>query len=440
MSAFHLLAPCLGAARSHWNNDMSIRLLYLTCTELVANYGIFDTQVKSLLKALASKNHGALAIHLYSLVPILRFTKKSIIEIVFQRYKESFRALRQEMSAAEIYANVRPLLSAYPFDTWRLLEMAIALPLAAVMLLLYVRRHHIDLLHCRSYHAGLLGLIMRKMAGVPYIFDPRSLWIEEQLLSGKWSRTSWTCRAWKRLETAIARHAAACVVVSDPMQESFASVAKRVEVIYTTAGEMHFADFGTPPEAHALERLKNSHNLFVFNAGNFNRWNNLDHLLSRYKELCRIVPHAALVIITRTPSEQIERSLTAHAIAKDRVVIMALASHLVPAVLRRCDYGLLVRPQSSESPREISVKFPEYLAAGLPVICDEHIGGAACVIKRHQIGILLTNDWSKNKTELARLEEAYETTSKKCRQIARELFSVHVHADRYAALYQEAAA
>ncbi len=422
------------------NNDMAIRLLYLTCTELVANYGIFDTQVKSLLKALAGRNRGALAIHLYSLVPVLRFTKKSIIEIVFQRYKESFHALRQEMSAAGIYASVRPLLSAYPFDTWRLLEMAVALPLAVVMLLLYVRRHHINLLHCRSYHAGMLGLIVRKIAGVPYIFDPRSLWIEEQILSGKWSRTSWTCRTWKRLEKSIVRHATACVVVSDPMQESFTSDAQRVEVIYTTAGEMHFADFDTPPKANALERLKNSHNLFVFNAGNFNRWNNLDHLLSRYKELCRIVPHAALVMITRTPSEQIERSLAAHAIAKDRVVIMALASHLVPAVLRRCDYGLLVRPRSSESPREISVKFPEYLAAGLPVICDEHIGGAAYVIERHQVGMLLTSDWSRNKTELARLQEAYETTSKQCRQVARELFSVLVHADRYAGLYQEAIA
>ncbi|MGH7598745.1 MAG: glycosyltransferase [bacterium] len=422
---------------------MSIRLLYLTCTELVANYGIFDTQVKSLLKALAARNRGSLVVHLYSLVSVLRFTKKSIIEIVFYRYKESFRALRQEMSAVEICARVRPLLSAYPFDTWRLLEMALALPLAVAMLLLYVRRHHINLLHCRSYHAGLLGLIMRKLAGVPYIFDPRSLWIEEQILSGKWPRTSWTCHTWKRLEKAIVRHAAACVVVSDPMQESFTSDAQRVEVIYTTAGEMHFADLDAsqmPQEVRVLERLKNSHSLFVFNAGNFNRWNNLDHLLSRYKELCRMVPHAVLVIITRTPREQIERSLAVHAIAKDRVVIMALESHLVPAVLRKCDYGLLVRPRSSESPREISVKFPEYLAAGLPVICDEYIGGAAYVIERHQVGILLTNDWSRNKTELACLEKTYETTSKQCRQIARELFSVNVHADRYAALYQEALA
>jgi glycosyltransferase involved in cell wall biosynthesis len=224
------------------------------------------------------------------------------------------------------------------------------------------------------------------------------------------------------------------------MQESFAAEARRVEVIYTTAGEMHFADFDAPPEAQALERLKNSHNLFVFNAGNFNRWNNLDHLLSCYKKLCRIVPQAVLIMITRTPPEQIERSLSAHAIAKDRVVTMALESHLVPAVLRKCDYGLLVRPRSSESPREISVKFPEYLAAGLPVICDEHIGGAAYMIQRHQVGMLLTSDWNRNKTELAHLEEVYATASQKCRQVARELFSVHVHADRYAALYQEAVA
>ena len=423
--------------------EYPMRLLYLTCTELVVDYGIFDTQVKSLLKALVERYRDEFEVHLYSFVPMLRFTKKSFMEIVFQRYRQSFRELRKEMSAAGIQASVRPLLSAYPFDTWRWLEMLVALPGATAMLFLYVRRHRIEVLHCRSYHAGLLGLIINRTAGKPYIFDPRSLWIEEQILDGKWPRTSWTCRLWKKLEAAIVRHAAACVVVSDPMQASFAAQAKRIEVIYTTAGEMHFdalIDTAMPEATQALERLPDAQVLFVFNAGNFNRWNNLDHLLKRFSELCRIVPRAALVIITRTPREHIEKKLPLYAISKDRVVIMALVSALVPVVLRKCDYGLLVRPRSSESPREISVKLPEYLAAGLPVISDEYIGGAAAVIEHHRVGVLLADDWNKNEAALARLQASYQTVSKRCLKVAREWFSVHVHAEKYASLYQEARA
>jgi glycosyltransferase involved in cell wall biosynthesis len=119
---------------------------------------------------------------------------------------------------------------------------------------------------------------------------------------------------------------------------------------------------------------------------------------------------------------------------------MGLASQDVPLVLRKCDYGLLVRPLSPESRGEISVKIGEYLAAGLPVICDEYIGGAAHVIKHHQVGMLLSSDWIRNKNEFDHLQENYAEISERCRNVAKELFSVNVHAARYAKLYQEAVA
>jgi glycosyltransferase involved in cell wall biosynthesis len=420
-----------------------VRLLYLTCTEIIANYGIFDTQVKSLLKVLAGKYEDSIEVHFFSLMPVLRFTKWRI-EVVFWRNKEAFQNLRDEMYEAGIHTRLRPLLSVYPFDTWRLMEMIIVLPLAVAMLASYILRNRINLLHCRSYHAGLLGVIIKKMLGAPYIFDPRSLWVEEHVLKGQWTRNSWSYRLWKRLEVAIVSNADACIVVSDPMQETFMPVAQRVEVIYTTASEIHFEQiigFGEeqlPKEASDLEKLRSSHDsLFVFSTNSFNRWNNLEHLLARYKKLCQIRAQSALVIVTHTPKEVIYRAVSVQGIDKSGILIMNLTSNLVPVVLRKCDYGLLVMPDSVKSPGVMSVKFPEYLAAGLPVICDEYIGGAAHVIRQHKVGILLSGNWDKNQEELDCLQQSYDEVSNRCREVAETLFSVRVHADRYAHLYQE---
>jgi glycosyltransferase involved in cell wall biosynthesis len=423
-------------------NSTEIRLLYLTCTEIIANYGIFDTQVKSLLKILASKHRSTMSVHLFSLVPVVRLVKWRV-EVVFLRYKKSFDNIEQELVAAGIRSSIKPLLSVYPFDTWRIFEMMIALPLAILMLIIYVKRHRINLLHCRSYHAGLLGLIIKKLMRVPYIFDPRSSWVGEQVLIGKLVPRSLSYRMWRKLETAIVRNASICVVVSDPLKDEFIATARRVEVIYTTASQMHFKPIDetkclSVKEIDELETLRKSCRLFVFNAGNFNRWNNLDHLLTRYKELSSIAPNLALVIISHTPRQVICKALLAHGIKPDHILIMSLASQHVPLILRKCDYGLLVRPLSPESRGEISVKFGEYLAAGLPVICDEYIGGAAYVIKQHKVGMLLSSDWIRNKKEFDYIQDVYPKVSEQCRKIAKELFSVYMHADRYAKLYQEA--
>jgi glycosyltransferase involved in cell wall biosynthesis len=419
-----------------------VRLLYLTCTEIIANYGIFDTQVKSLLKVLAKQYKDSIDVHLFSLMPVFRFPKWRI-EIVFRLNKESFQNLRREMAETGIHVSLKPLLSVYPFDTWRLIEMIVALPLAVAMLGSYVLRNRINLVHCRSYHAGLLGLIMMKMLGMPYIFDPRALWIEEQILKGKWSKNARSYRLWKKLEAAIVSNAYACIAVSDPMKEIFLPVARRVEVIYTTVGEMHLGQFSQATAKQLfkrldhLEKLRNSHNLFVFNTGTFNVWNSLEHLLSQYKELCRILPQSVLVIITQTPKEFIYRAMTSYGIDLGSTVIVSLTSDFVPIALRQCHYGLLVRPETVQSPIEMSIKFAEYLAAGLPVICDEYIGGAAHVIRQHKVGILLSSNWDKNQEEMDHLQKSYDEVSHRCREVAETLFSVRVHADRYAHLYQE---
>jgi glycosyltransferase involved in cell wall biosynthesis len=351
--------------------------------------------------------------------------------------------LQQELTAANVQTRIKPLLSVYPLDTWRLIEMLIALPLAVIMLTTYIRRHRINLLHCRSYHAGLLGLIVKKIMAVPYIFDPRSAWIGEQVLMGKLSKHSLSYHLWKKLEAAIVHNASVCIVVSDTLKDEYAPLARRVEVIYTTTSEKHFerideAQEQTLKEMHELESLGRSYKLLVFNAGNFNRWNNLDHLLTRYEELARIESDFALVIVTRTPREVICRAVSAHELDPNRILVISLDSNSVPLALRKCDYGLLVRPQSPESRGEISVKFGEYLAAGLPVFCDEYIGGAAHIIKQHNVGALLSNDWEKNKEILTTLQKAYPEVSRRCQEVARELFSVYVHADKYVALYREA--
>lgn len=425
-------------------NSPKIRLLYLTCSEIVANYGIFDTQVKNLLQVMAKSHQIPIKIHLFSLMPIVRLLKWRV-EIVFFHYRKTFRQLLIELAEVEVKAHFRPLLSVYPlFYSWRPLQLVAVLPPALIMLLIYVWRNRINVIHCRSYHAGLLGLMIKKLIKVPYIFDPRSGWVAEQVVIGRWRKSSWSHRVWKKLEMAIVSNAAYCIVVSDPMKEAFASYAKRIEVIYTTASQTHFEQIYfdemdyLPEELGSVEKFRQLHNrLLVFSTGSFNQWNNLEHLLARFESLCEISEGTGLVIMTSSSKTRVLQTIAAQQIDPAKVLVLNLPSNLVPMILNQGDYGILVMPKSIKTHEVMSVKFGEYLAAGLPVICDEYIGGAAHVIRQHQVGILLSEDWNDNKIKMDTLQENYADVSSRCKRVAKELFSVHIHAERYFQLYQE---
>jgi len=418
-------------------------VLYLMCTELVVDYGIFETQVKSLLKTIVQRHGDGYQMHFLSLVPILRVRKWYVDEWIFRKHRRAFQKVKDELRTASVNCSFFPLLAAYPFTSMSPLELAVALPLAVLEVLLYVQIHRIDVLHCRSYQAGLIGLLVHKLGGVPYIFDPRSHWPEERVLRGEWQETSLAYAMWKQIERLVVKNAHTVVVVSEPMAPFYSQHARKVEVIFTTASASFFRSEAlelTDPvkiDLDSLQLMAESHTLLVVSANRFNKWNDLEHILSRYKQIRNVFQSSILVILTRTPVDVVVSTVRQSGVPDDEIWVRSFDSNLVASALSCCHYGLLVMPRSVISPVVMSVKFAEYLASGLPVICDGYIGGAAQVITKYSVGVLLTDDWDQNSEALIRLA-ADRSVSARCCEVAQRLFSVQVHADRYAELYREA--
>lgn len=419
-------------------------VLYLMCTELVVDYGIFETQVKSLLKTVVQRHGDGYHMHFLSLVPIWR-VRKWHVEWIFRKYRCAFHKVKDELRAASVNCSFFPLLAAYPFITsMSPLELVIALPLAVLEVLLYVQVHKIDVLHCRSYQAGLIGLFVHKLVGIPYIFDPRSRWPEERVLVGRWQETSLAFAMWKQIERLVVKNAYTVVVVSEPMVPFYSQHAPKVEVIFTTASASFFRSetlkLADPVkiDLDSLRRMADSHTLLAVSANTLNKWNDLEHVLSRYKQIREVFRSSILVILTRSPVDVVVSMVRESSIPDDEMWVRSLNSDLVAGVLSCCHYGLLVMPRSVKSPFVMSVKLAEYLASGLPVICDEYIGGAAQVITKYSVGVLLTDDWDQNSEALIRLAADHSAVSARCCEVAQRLFSVKVHADLYAELYREA--
>ena len=51
-----------------------------------------------------------------------------------------------------------------------------------------VSRYRIQIVHARSYVAGVMALILKKLTGVCFVFDMRGFWADERVVGGLWPR------------------------------------------------------------------------------------------------------------------------------------------------------------------------------------------------------------------------------------------------------------
>src|SRR5262249_21399333 len=73
----------------------------------------------------------------------------------------------------------------------------------------------VRVIHCRSYVAGLMGLVARAVSGARFIFDMRGFWPEERVEGGLWRQDSAVFRLAKLAEGALLHAADAVIVLTE---------------------------------------------------------------------------------------------------------------------------------------------------------------------------------------------------------------------------------
>ena len=71
------------------------------------------------------------------------------------------------------------------------------------------------LIHARSYVAGLIGLLLKRLRGGTFIFDMRGFWVDERVDGGLWQKDSLLYPVGKRAERSLFREADAIVSLTE---------------------------------------------------------------------------------------------------------------------------------------------------------------------------------------------------------------------------------
>ena len=244
-----------------------------------------------------------------------------------------------------------------------------------------------------------MALLARRWTGCRTIFDIRGLLAEEYADAGIWPDGSLPFRAVKWIERTGARKADRVVVLTDRMRDWLVSeglvTRDRVEVIpccvdfqrFGASGRSGMSDMsdmsGMSDLAHRGRRFE------LVYAGAVSGLYLLDEMARFFLAVRELRGDAFLRILTPGDAPATARRLEALGVASSLFAIHSVRPEEVPDYLRAARAGLSFRKPTFSQIAASPTKIPEYLAAGIPVVCSGGVGDTDRLVTDEGVGVVL---------------------------------------------------
>jgi glycosyltransferase involved in cell wall biosynthesis len=162
-----------------------------------------------------------------------------------------------------------------------------------------------------------------------------------------------------------------------------------------------------------------------------------------FQAIKRKRPEAYLRILSVSPREQGVAALKRAGLKESDFNIRAVIPSDVPMHLRRARLGVSFRKPAFAQIAASPTKIPEYLAAGLPIVCSAGIGDLDELVEREQVGVVLRQfdeDACQRAADEALVIAQDPKIRERCRRVARLSFDLQtVGGQRYLNVYRRLA-
>ncbi len=335
----------------------------------------------------------------------------------------------------------RPSLPATLYD------VGVGARLASKML----RRGETDVLHARGHVAALMAALAKRRAGGRILFDIRGFMPEEYTDAGVWPEGGTLYRGVKRVERFLFKSADAFVVLTEKAREILFpgradtdEKGRPVEVIPCCVDFKRFRAADRAPREELRRELGLEGRRVVVYVGSFGGWYMAEETARLMALAYKEDPKSYALVLTQTPPEEIETRLRALGVPTDSFHVGRVAPADVPKYLKASDIAVsFIRAcysKLSSSPTKIA----EYLAAGLPVICNAGVGDVDEVIEGDRVGVVLREFDDESFTRALQEVEALRAEgglAERARESAERRFDIErVGGAKYRRLYARLAA
>jgi glycosyltransferase involved in cell wall biosynthesis len=314
------------------------------------------------------------------------------------------------------------------------------------------KHYHFNLIHCRSYIAGLVGIKIKKEFSIPFLFDMRGLWVDEKVDGNIWNLKNPVYRyiynyfkgrekdLFGNSDAIISLTNKACPVIKGLNPNT--TNPPMIQVIPCCVDTDHF----NPALILASDAdnwrkkigLKTSDFILAY-LGSFSTWYLPLEMIAFFKRLSLIKPESKFLVITHESPELFRTMATTCGVDSCKLIITKSNRSELPALLSLADISIsFIKPAYSKiasSPTKIG----ELLSMGIPVVCNKGIGDTDEIILNSGTGVICSSNDNEAYDQLIHqiLKLKTNTSPEKIREKAIELFSLKKGVSHYLSVYKK---
>lgn len=267
-------------------------------------------------------------------------------------------------------------------------------------------KEKINIVHCRSYMAALIGLKLKYKFKVKFLFDMRGFWANERIDGKIWDPKNiihkQLYKYFKKKEIEFLSNADHTVSLTQNAKDEILSWKQfqnkniPIEVIPCCVDLDHFSikNIDEDKKAKLNNELKISDENFVISyLGSIGTWYMLDEMLDFFKCLLLQKPNAKFLFITPDSEDLIFRKAKEKGIETDKLMIRFANRNEVPLYLSLSKISLyFIKPLYSKKASS-PTKTGEIMALGIPIITNSGIGDSDKILTESKAGLLI-NDFN----------------------------------------------
>lgn len=306
-----------------------------------------------------------------------------------------------------------------------------------------------DIVHCRSYVPGDAALAVKRATGARFLFDMRGFWVDQRAEGLRWPQKRlafrWLYRKWKGKEEAFIDGADAVISLTKAAKQEIERWSNYrgtpIHVIPCAVDYESFAlsnDASERKEVRSRLGVKDSEPLFVY-LGSLGSVYLLDDILRCFVAARRILGSGRLLFMGDHSAEQLlmYASSIGLSINDDDILCRRVTRAEVPAYLGAADVGLNFIIPTYSSLGVSPTKLGEYLACGLPVICNRGVGDVEEVVAAVSGGMVIGPDVEQELLQRsAELTQLPNLPRLAIRAASRRIFDLDLAIDAYDHAYR----
>ena len=300
-----------------------------------------------------------------------------------------------------------------------------------------------DVLHARSHVPAAMAIEASKGTAAKVLFDIRGFMPEEYVDAGHWSQRGLLYRLTKMREKSLLQGADAFVVLTEKAQKIISgriSSSKPVAVIPCCVDTQRFAVAYRREGERAALGVRDE-KLLVY-VGALDGWYLTREMAEFFAEVRSADRGWKLFVATQSEATRFVDVLKERKVPESSYRVQYLPNSEVPNLLSAADAAYCFIKPSYSKQASSPTKIAEYLAAGLPVLCNSGIGDVDGLLERNRVGTTLSEFTPESyRTAFNRLAELSRQPdiANRCRAVAKsELDLKTVGGPAYQSIYLRA--